>query len=110
MSVFLPASHLEPGVVECYATPKGGILDVGRFPAGVDATVVNKREFRASGLTVAAHRGAEYVGADRLAIQRFNQRKAATSSPPITPTANCVLSVVQSTDWIPTSLNQRTSV
>lgn len=38
MSVFLPASHLEPGVVECYATPKGGILDVGRFPAGVDAT------------------------------------------------------------------------
>ena len=29
-------------------------------------TVVNKREFRASGLTVAAHRGAEFVGADRV--------------------------------------------
>ncbi len=38
MCVNLPASHLEPGVVECYATPKLGILDVGRYPDGVDAT------------------------------------------------------------------------
>lgn len=34
--------------------------------AGVAVTVVNKREFRDSGLTVAAQRGAEYVGADRV--------------------------------------------
>jgi hypothetical protein len=34
--------------------------------AGVHTTVVNKREFRNSGLTVAAHRGAEFVGADRV--------------------------------------------
>lgn len=33
--------------------------------AGVTARVVNKREFRDSGLTTAAQRGAEYVGADR---------------------------------------------
>ncbi|MBA2952424.1 alkaline phosphatase family protein [Nocardioides sp. MAH-18] len=33
---------------------------------GASVTVVNKREFRSSGLTVAAHRGAEYVGADRV--------------------------------------------
>jgi hypothetical protein len=33
---------------------------------GGSVTVVNKREFRGSGLTVAAHRGAEYVGADRV--------------------------------------------
>jgi hypothetical protein len=32
---------------------------------GGSVTVVNKREFAGSGLTVAAHRGAEYVGADR---------------------------------------------
>lgn len=32
---------------------------------GVAVTVVNKREFARSGLTIAAHRGAEYVGADR---------------------------------------------
>jgi hypothetical protein len=34
--------------------------------AGATVTVVNKREFRASGLTVAAHRGADYVGADKV--------------------------------------------
>ena len=33
---------------------------------GASVTVVNKREFRGSGLTVAAHRGAEFVGADRV--------------------------------------------
>jgi hypothetical protein len=33
--------------------------------AGGSVTVVNKREFEGSGLTIAAHRGAEYVGADR---------------------------------------------
>ncbi|WP_114422631.1 alkaline phosphatase family protein [Nocardioides houyundeii] len=34
--------------------------------AGVATTVVNKRDFVRSGLTMAAHRGAEYVGADRV--------------------------------------------
>ena len=34
--------------------------------AGTRVTVVNKREFRDSGLTVASQRGAEYVGADRV--------------------------------------------
>jgi len=34
--------------------------------AGVTATVVNKREFAGSGLTVASQRGAEYRGADRV--------------------------------------------
>ncbi|WP_134738913.1 nucleotide pyrophosphatase/phosphodiesterase family protein [Nocardioides sp. 503] len=33
--------------------------------AGVPVTVVNKREFRDSGLTVAAHRGGDFVGADK---------------------------------------------
>jgi len=33
--------------------------------AGIAVTAVNKREFERSGLTVAAHRGAAYVGADR---------------------------------------------
>jgi hypothetical protein len=34
--------------------------------AGVSVTVVNKREFRGSGLTLAAQRGGQYVGADRI--------------------------------------------
>jgi hypothetical protein len=33
---------------------------------GAAVTVVNKGEYRDSGLTVAAHRGADYVGADRV--------------------------------------------
>lgn len=33
---------------------------------GVPVTVVNKREFAGSGLTVAAHRGADYLGADKV--------------------------------------------
>jgi Type I phosphodiesterase / nucleotide pyrophosphatase len=33
---------------------------------GAAVTVVNKREFRGSGLTVASQRGAEFVGADRV--------------------------------------------
>ena len=34
--------------------------------AGVQVNVVNKREFQGSGLTMAAHRGGAYVGADRV--------------------------------------------
>ena len=34
-----PCVHLEPGVVEAYASPVTGILDVGRYPAGVDGSV-----------------------------------------------------------------------
>jgi 2-dehydropantoate 2-reductase len=38
MCVMLPATHLEPGVVEVSSTPIAGILDVGRYPKGVDKT------------------------------------------------------------------------
>ncbi len=37
-----------------------------RIRRDVEVTVVNSREFAASGLTTAAHRGAEYVGADKV--------------------------------------------
>jgi 2-dehydropantoate 2-reductase len=36
MCVILPASLLEPGVVEVPVAPLTGILDVGRYPSGVD--------------------------------------------------------------------------
>jgi hypothetical protein len=51
---------------------------------GVSTTVVNKREFAGSGLTVAAHRGADYVGADKVgeriaaAVLASGQRPALT--------------------------------
>lgn len=38
VTVMLPATHLEPGVVVQRVHPVPGILDIGRFPAGTDAT------------------------------------------------------------------------
>jgi 2-dehydropantoate 2-reductase len=35
-----PTTHLEPGVVQAYSSPITGILDVGRFPEGVDDVAV----------------------------------------------------------------------
>jgi len=40
MLVNLPAVHLEPGEVLTHAQGRGGILDAGCFPRGVDETVV----------------------------------------------------------------------
>ncbi|GGS79111.1 2-dehydropantoate 2-reductase [Planobispora rosea] len=37
MCVWLPASHLEPGVVAAYGAPKSGLLQLGRYPHGTDA-------------------------------------------------------------------------
>jgi 2-dehydropantoate 2-reductase len=36
MSVFLPATHLAPGVVQAHGSPAVGILDLGRYPSGTD--------------------------------------------------------------------------
>jgi 2-dehydropantoate 2-reductase len=36
--VMLPASHLEPGVVQASSSPITGLLDVGRYPSGADET------------------------------------------------------------------------
>jgi hypothetical protein len=47
---------------------------------GSTVTVVNKREFRGSGLTEAAQRGAEYVGADR-AGERIAAAVASSAEP-----------------------------
>jgi 2-dehydropantoate 2-reductase len=36
--VACPTAHLEPGVAQAFSAPVTGILDVGRFPRGVDDT------------------------------------------------------------------------
>lgn len=54
----------------------------GRLAArGVSVTVVNRREYRGSGLSRAAQRGAEYVGADR-AGERIAAAVAASAHRP----------------------------
>ncbi len=39
MTVFVPASHLQPGIVQTEAKTTTGILDIGRYPSGVDETI-----------------------------------------------------------------------
>ena len=41
MCVMLPATHLEPGAVDADSLPVVGVLDIGRFPAGVDDTATS---------------------------------------------------------------------
>lgn len=38
MRVMVAGTHLEPGVVEIATAPVSGVLDVGRYPSGTDAT------------------------------------------------------------------------
>ncbi|WP_232221810.1 alkaline phosphatase family protein [Nocardioides sp. J54] len=57
--------------------------------AGVRVTVVNKREFNGSGLTVAAHRGADYVGVDKVG-ERIAAVVAASRPGPRQPTLTYV--------------------
>ena len=52
--------------------------------AGCTVTVVNKREFEQSGLTLAAHRGASYVGADRVGERIAAVIAAAAERPSLT--------------------------
>ncbi|MGH3413328.1 MAG: alkaline phosphatase family protein [Marmoricola sp.] len=52
--------------------------------AGVETTVVSKREFRDSGLTRAGQRGARYVGADRVGERIVGVVAAAAASPSLT--------------------------
>ncbi len=36
MCVMCPATHLKPGVIQAHSAPVSGLLDLGRYPAGVD--------------------------------------------------------------------------
>jgi hypothetical protein len=52
--------------------------------AGVQVTTVNKREFRGSGLTLAAQRGGEWVDADRVGERIAGAVAAAEATPSLT--------------------------
>lgn len=48
--VALPASHLEPGIVQAWSSPVTGLLDIGRHRAPVDATAeAVAADFRSAG-------------------------------------------------------------
>jgi hypothetical protein len=52
--------------------------------AGVQVTTVNKREFRGSGLTVAAQRGGDWIDADRVGERVAGAVTAAAHQPSLT--------------------------
>jgi hypothetical protein len=52
--------------------------------SGVHVTTVNKREFRGSGLTLAAHRGGEWIDADRVGERVAGAVAAAAQRPSLT--------------------------
>ena len=66
MSVMLPATHLRPGMVEAHSAGAHGLLDLGRYPTGVDATA----EAVADALT-----GGGFVSMARPDIMRWKYRK-----------------------------------
>jgi 2-dehydropantoate 2-reductase len=64
--VMFPASHLSPGVVVAHSSPVPGILDIGRFPGGTDATAVGVAD---------AFRAAGFVSQPRADIMRWKYAK-----------------------------------
>lgn len=68
--VACPAAHLEPGVVQAYSMPVTGVLDVGRFPAGMDNT---------AGAIAAALRDATFDANAIPDVARWKWRKLVTN-------------------------------
>jgi 2-dehydropantoate 2-reductase len=68
--VLLPATFLEPGVVEAYMAPVSGLLDVGRYPSGEDDT---------AHALAAAFRDATFEAEVRPDIMRYKYGKLLTN-------------------------------
>jgi len=64
--VMLPATYLEPGVVDASSAPVTGILDVGRYPSGVDD--------RAEAIS-AAFASSTFSSVTNAAVMRFKWSK-----------------------------------
>ena len=71
--------HVDPKEWQPHATAFTGLR-----LNGASVTVINKREFRGSGLTVAAHRGADFVGADRVGERLAAAVAASRERPSLT--------------------------
>lgn len=39
--VMCPTSYLDPGIVQAYSSPTTGIMDIGRYPSGVDQIAID---------------------------------------------------------------------
>ncbi|HUR48854.1 MAG TPA: 2-dehydropantoate 2-reductase [Acidimicrobiales bacterium] len=64
--VMCPTTHLEPGVVQANSSPISGLLDIGRFPEGIDDT---------SEKIAAALQASTFVSEPRPDIMRWKYAK-----------------------------------
>jgi 2-dehydropantoate 2-reductase len=64
--VACPTGHLTPGVVEAWSAPTTGLLDIGRYPSGVDATAE---------AVAARFRSASFGAQARMDIMRWKYGK-----------------------------------
>ena len=64
--VMLPAEHLEPGVVAASSAPVSGLLDIGRYPIGVDD---------GARAVAAVLSGATFESIPRADVMRWKYRK-----------------------------------
>jgi 2-dehydropantoate 2-reductase len=64
--VMLPAAHLEPGIVTAHSAPTTGLLDIGRYPVGVDGRAERIAD---------AFRSATFGSEPRPDIMRWKYRK-----------------------------------
>jgi 2-dehydropantoate 2-reductase len=66
MCVMCPASHLRPGMIVAHSAPVTGLLDLGRYPSGVDD---------AAGAIAGALGAATFESVPRADIMRWKYRK-----------------------------------
>lgn len=71
ITVMLPSQHLEPGLVVQSCHPVPGILDVGRFPTGVDELCES---------IAADLRSADFESVPRADIMAWKHRKVVTNA------------------------------
>ena len=64
--VMCPTSYLEPGVVQAYSSPTSGIMDIGRYPSGVDPVATD---------IAAAFSASTYLSDARSDIMRAKYQK-----------------------------------
>lgn len=70
VSVACPTSHLQPGVVRAWFTPVTGLLDIGRYPTGID---------QVSEAAAADFRAATFSSYPVQDIRRWKNRKLLTN-------------------------------
>ena len=83
MAVLMPAVHLEPGVVQTTTTGITGVLDCGRYPGGMDETIVKVVEaLERSNFVARADPAIMRMKYAKLLMNLGNALQASCGSPP----------------------------